>query len=204
MQNTALSMAKQDNVIGNRVVKQGKVDWQKLDFIQSDSFKELPAGERAKLKQSIRNNDFVEPFKVWEDRETGKTYCLDGKHRTLILQELMAEGVKVLKLLPADFIACSDIHDAAKLVLTYSSQYARITESGLTDFLEQYKIPSIALTEEFSFPGLPVIEEIPVAATPIDAEIPMFFINIECEHEEHCQQLYERFTNEGLKVKIVR
>lgn len=30
-----------------------------------------------------------------------------------------------------------------------------------------------------------------------------WFINIRCEDEKHCQKLYERFTTEGLDVKIV-
>jgi len=32
---------------------------------------------------------------------------------------------------------------------------------------------------------------------------PVFFLNIECKSENHCQELYERFLQEGLNVKIV-
>ena len=32
----------------------------------------------------------------------------------------------------------------------------------------------------------------------------MFFINITCNDEKHCQKLYERFIAEGLNVKIVQ
>lgn len=32
----------------------------------------------------------------------------------------------------------------------------------------------------------------------------LFILTIECDNERHCQQLYEKYVGEGLKVKIVR
>ena len=42
----------------------------------------------------MQNIDFTQPFYVWED-ETGTLWCLDGKHRTILLEELILEGKEV-------------------------------------------------------------------------------------------------------------
>lgn len=198
-------MGGNNNVLKSRVIKQGKVDWCNLEFIQSGSFKELPEAQRVKLKQSMLINSFVDPFKVWEDRKEGKIYCLDGKHRTDILNELVKDGYSVPKTLPADFIDCADIEEAAKLVLIYSSHYATITQDGLNEFLTVYHLPIELLTTELSFPNLPSLLDMPsIEATPAQIEPDMFFINIECADESECNKLYERFMDEGFKVKIIR
>ncbi len=48
-----------------------------------ETFKKLPRRAKQKLKDSIKNNDFVQSFKVWEEPNTHMIYCLDGFHRTL-------------------------------------------------------------------------------------------------------------------------
>ena len=116
--------------INHRVNKLENINWRELQFIQHEEFKELPKSSRDKLKQSLIKHDFSDPFKVWHDTSQNITYCLDGKHRTLLLEELIKDGVEVPEMLPAVFIECSDIKAAAKLVLVYSSVYAKITEQG--------------------------------------------------------------------------
>jgi hypothetical protein len=32
---------------------------------------------------------------------------------------------------------------------------------------------------------------------------PQWFLNVRCNDEKHCQELYEKFTAEGMDVKIV-
>lgn len=196
-------MKKNDKSLKVRVIKQANIEWQKLQFVQSDQFKELTPQEKEKLKKSIVNNKFVDPFKVWQDRESGIIYCLDGKHRTIILEEIQSEGIEVPKMLPAVFIECQDINEAAKLVLTYSSTYARITEHGLAEFVETYNIPLPEIMDEMTFPAVKTL--LPLDdITPTAMDVDMFFINIQCNDENHCQQLYERLSAEGLDVKIVR
>lgn len=122
----------------SRVIETKPVQWKKLQFIQHNQFKELAKAAREKLKESMRANQFSDPFKVWHDKKSDVIYCLDGKHRTLILEELEKEGAMVPELLPATFMRCNGKREAAKLVLLYSSIYAKITEQGLFDFLKEY------------------------------------------------------------------
>lgn len=147
-----------ESAVQDRIVKMDKIDWQDLDFIQAEDFKELPEADRHKLKASMLQNNFADPFKVWETEE-GKIYCLDGKHRTLLLKELIHEGVDVPYLLPAIFIDCENKKEAAKLVAVYSAKYAKITEEGFKNFVETYQLDfkelnSFISLQEISLPKL--------------------------------------------------
>lgn len=140
------------NNVKSRVLKTALINWRSLKFIQSDQFKELDLESRHKLKASIVGNDFVEPFKVWEDFE-GTIWCLDGKHRTLLLEELISEGVAVPYELPATFMDCENKKDASKLVLIYSSMYAKITQEGLAEFIKINELEFDELKQELDLPG---------------------------------------------------
>jgi hypothetical protein len=131
-------MADKANLI-SKIRETKSISWRELKFLQQETFKELSVSDRQKLKASLLANQFIQPFYVWEDT-TGDIFCLDGKHRTLMLEELLTDGVDVPELLPATFINCEDRHDAAKMVLLFSSMYARITNDGLTYFMDLYNL----------------------------------------------------------------
>ena len=65
-----------------------------------------------------------------------------------------AEGADVPELLPATFIECTNkkATAAAKLVLIYSSIYAKITNEGLNDFLELFEIELEEFKGEIDLP----------------------------------------------------
>ena len=113
-----VSMAKP--VIKNKIIKTKLVDWRSLEWLQGD-LKELSDESFNKLKQSLKKNDFIMPFNVWNN---GKTWILDGHHRKRALAELEKEGFKSPSMLPANFIDCKNKKEASKLVLVYSSIYA--------------------------------------------------------------------------------
>lgn len=129
--------------VESKVLKTELIEWRKLKFIQDDNFKEWIGSGDEKPMRSILKYQFIDPFKVWE--HNGDIYCLDGKHRTLKLEKAHESGVIVPDLLPATFIDCTDIKQAAELVLVYSSAYARITNDGLTEFISKF---------DLSFPDL--------------------------------------------------
>ncbi|TZF84528.1 DNA modification methylase [Pedobacter sp. BS3] len=141
-----------DTPISSRIIKTELIDWRKLKFIQDDNFKELPQDAFQRLKNSILANDFTQPFYVWLDPETGYLYCLDGKHRTLALESLAGDGHIIPDMLPATYINCSGIKEAAKLVLIYSSIYAKTTQQGLFDFIEEFDLSFAELIDEIDLP----------------------------------------------------
>lgn len=131
-------------VINSRIIKLEPIKWLELQFIQQEDFKEwLPNGDK-KLIESLLKYQFADPFKVWH--HNGINYCLDGRHRFLDLMSVAESGYEVPQMLPATFIDCKDMKEAAELVLVYSSAYAKITQQGLLDFVKNFDLdfPDIA------------------------------------------------------------
>ena len=139
------------NSITSRILKTELINWRELKFIQNENFKDLSEEAKHKLKASIVSNNFMQPFYVWED-EAGLKWCLDGKHRTLLLEQLIKESVNIPYQLPATFIQCENKKDAAKIVLLFSSQYAKITEQGLFDFLTINDLDFLELKDQIDVP----------------------------------------------------
>lgn len=136
----------------SRIVKTELIEWRKLIFLQDDSFKNWSDDAKEKLKKSVVSNQFVTPFYVWQHRD--KIYCLDGKHRSIILEELIADGQAVPEKLPATFIRCTNKTEAAKLVLIFSSIYARIDADGLYTYLNNYGLDFSKIISEIDVPGI--------------------------------------------------
>jgi DNA modification methylase len=142
-------MTKQAN-ISSRIIKTELIKWSELQFIQQDNFKEWINNGEKKLLESILKYQFIDPFKVWHHQ--GVNYCLDGRHRFLDLKNVLESGFEVPELLPATFIDCDSIKEAAELVLVYSSAYAKITQQGLLDFVQNF---------DLDFPDLQSLMNIP-------------------------------------------
>jgi hypothetical protein len=190
-----------------RILKTEQINWRELQFIQENDFKDLPLADRHKLKASLVSNNFIEPFYVWESDE-GITYCLDGKHRTMLLEELINEGVTVPLLLPATFVECIDKKEAAKLVLIYSSVYAKVTPVGFTDFVEFYGLDIDELKQTIDLPGIStVIEDMPPATDPFsDGGVQsksQFGVIVFCADEQIQEGTYYALTEQGYNCKIV-
>jgi hypothetical protein len=145
-----------NSTIGSRVLKTEPIEWKQLKFLQDDNFKEWIDGGDKKLLQSIVRYQFIDSFKVWENE--GNLYCLDGKHRYLDLLKAEENGISVPKCLPGTFIDCSDIKEAAELVLVYSSAYAQITEQGLQNYISKFDLDFPDLKGLFNLPSVDMIQ----------------------------------------------
>jgi len=119
----------------NRITSQKLIKWRELEWFQSDSLKDLSEENLIKLKNSLMQNNFVQPFNVWIDKKK-KVWILDGVHRAKAMKQLETEGVTIPEMLPANFVKCANKKEAAKLVLIYSSLYAKLNEIGLQEFLD--------------------------------------------------------------------
>ncbi len=144
----------------SKIIKTELITWSELKFVQDDNFKEWVGNGDKKLMESILKYQFIDPFKVYE--ENGVLYCLDGKHRFLDLKKAIENGVDIPEKLPATFIDCANMKEAAELVLVYSSHYATITQQGLLDFVSKFDLDfpemtnllNIAEFDDISFQGL--------------------------------------------------
>jgi hypothetical protein len=134
--------------IKNKVLKVELVDWKTFKFMQSAKFKHFPADLESRLRESMINNHFVQPFVVWEHK--GEVYCLDGYHRCLILRQLEERGYAIPEKLPCEFIECNGMAEAAKLVLIYSSSYALVNKGELHSFITEHSLDVDGLSEELN------------------------------------------------------
>ncbi len=145
--------------MNNRIIETKQIDWQQAHWLQNTDLKELAPENFVKLKNSLKENSFVMPFHVWQ--EDDKIWILDGHHRQKALKALLDENIEVPKLLPATFIQCENIKDASKLVLLYSSSYAKMTQEGLHNFLEMYDLDITEFSDTLEIPdfSLPKYEQ---------------------------------------------
>ena len=137
----------------SKITKQEPVKWRELKWLQSSKLKEPGSKGLDKLKNSLKENGFVQPFNVWQDAK-GVVWILDGHHREKALKQLEAEGYEIPEMLPANFIDCADRKAAAKMVLVYSSIYAKITNDGLGEFLDDFELDITNILDEIDLPGL--------------------------------------------------
>ena len=105
--------------IETKILRQEKINWRNAEWLQPDNFKEISDDSFQKLKTSIVQNGFIQPFNVWESN--GKLNILDGHHRKKAMEELSLEGFVIPTMLDANFIDCKDRKEAVKFVLLYSS-----------------------------------------------------------------------------------
>lgn len=111
-------------------------------------------GNKEKLKKQILEQGFAAPIFVWKN--DGKYYILDGHGRCSALQDLKNTGYKIPDL------PCVEIHaktkrEAKKKLLSYVSQFGKVTGAGLYEFiteaeldleeLEDFEIPEIDLED---------------------------------------------------------
>ena len=139
----------------SRVIETKPLKWNDFKFIQDSNFKDLSAEASDKLRKSILENQFTQPFYVWNEPETGINYCLDGYHRVKELKVLVELGHSIPEELPATLIRCEDKKEAAKLVLIYSSMYAKVTEEGFKNFIEFFDLDLESLSTTIDLPGMP-------------------------------------------------
>lgn len=140
----------------SRILKTENISWKELHFIQKPEFKAWFNSGEDKLIQSLIKYQFIDPFKVWQ--HGNKIYCLDGFHRYQDLAALERMGVEVPHVLPATFIHCTNMVEAAELVLVYSSAYARITQKGMASFLEEFNLNFETLDSIINIPEFDSLE----------------------------------------------
>lgn len=143
--------------VRSKVLETKEIEWKGLHFLQQDDFKGWSNTDKDRLKTSILQNHFSQPFYVWQG-DDGIVWCLDGRHRYLMLVELEAEGVAIPATLPATFVACSSKKEAAELVLQYSSIYARVQEKGLLDFMKAFELDFEAMKMKIDLPDFDMMD----------------------------------------------
>jgi hypothetical protein len=131
-----------------------KIDWQKCKWLQPKTLKTLMEVDFKKLVKSFQENDNIDPLKVWQEKP-GVMWILDGHHRQKILEHcLQNEPKKPPRLMSAIFVDCKDKKEAAKFCLLYASEYAKIQDEGLYEFLHTFDLDFSGVKGEIELPEI--------------------------------------------------
>ncbi len=113
--------------------------------------KELSDANFEKLKQSILRHGITFPFFVWQS--DGNNYILDGTQRDRVLTRMAEEGYEIPPLSCA-LIQAKDRKEAAEKILLISSQYGKMTNNSLEDFLAENDLVLPELQDELELPSI--------------------------------------------------
>ena len=113
--------------------------------------KELSEANFEKLKQSILRHGITFPFFVWQS--DGLSYILDGTQRDRVLKKMAIAGYKIPPL-PCALIQAKDRAEAAEKILLISSQYGKMTNQSLQDFLAENDLDFLKLQDELELPSI--------------------------------------------------
>ena len=113
--------------------------------------KELSDANFEKLKRSILKHGITFPFFIWQSE--GDNYILDGTQRDRVLTRMGKDGFEIPRL-PCALIQAKDKKDAAEKILLISSQYGKMTNNSLEDFLAENDLDLPELQDELELPSI--------------------------------------------------
>lgn len=109
-----------------------------LNNLQGE-LKNLAEEDYVKLRNSIIEYGFSFPIFYWQDQE-GKKWIIDAHQRQRTLLKMQEEGYTIPPL-PADEILAKDKVEAKKKLLLLNSRYGKVTDTGMSDFLNETDSP---------------------------------------------------------------
>jgi hypothetical protein len=113
--------------------------------------KELNDANFEKLKRSVLKHGISFPFFIWQN--DGTNYILDGTQRDRVLNRMAEDGYEIPPL-PCALIQAKDKKDAAEKILLISSQYGKMSNNSLEDFLADNDIGFLELQDELELPAI--------------------------------------------------
>lgn len=161
--------------------------------------KSLSKEDFQKLRASIIRYGISYPFFVWPNG--GKAYLLDGHQRDRVLREMRDEGFTVPRL-PVDFIEAKDEKEAKEKILLLSSQYGKMTESSLIEFIESGDLELGNLKEIIDFPevNLDSIEGVNIGDQSEELT-PIYEVMVTCKSELDQLNIMAKLEGRGYKCK---
>lgn len=151
-------------IIENKCTGATLIEWQKLKDLQPQNLK-VPY-HTEKIKKSIVELGFANPFDVWINPKTNEMLIADGHGRKDVLLELIADGFQVPNKLPCTFLDNTKIkteQEAIKYLLrVFNVKRNPIDTETLENWLEEVDLS----VDDIAFDDLDLkfeVEELPTA-----------------------------------------
>lgn len=116
--------------------------------------KSLSKEDYLKLKNEIINNGFCMPLHLWYDTEAKDYKLLDGHQRFRVLGKMMEEGYKVPERLPCQVLLEATREQAKGILLAFCSQYGKMTNESLFEYLFDSGIDPSEYIDRFSIDAI--------------------------------------------------
>jgi hypothetical protein len=126
------------------------IELKDLKPLQGD-LKALSKASFEKLQRSILKHGITFPFFVWQSDDTN--WILDGTQRDRVLTKMVQDGYQC-PALPCALIEARGRKEAAEKILLISSQYGRMTEESLDEFLAEHDLSYLELSDELELPAI--------------------------------------------------
>ncbi len=156
--------------------------------------KEITDDNLKLLKESIIKYGFSFPVFVWGDK------IIDGHHRIKAVKSMLMDGY-VMKndSVPVVNIDAENEKEVAEKLLVLNSQYAKITPSGLENYLDNFGIDINTMPIDIKIPELDDIEN-----KDIDIEDNTIYeIVIEANSEEEQENIFNKLKKLRYKCRIL-
>jgi len=116
------------------------------------NLKSLSKQNYQKLRGVILDLGFSAPIFVWKN--SGANYILDGHQRLKTVQEMVSnEGFECGEL-PICWINAKTEKEAKQKLLGYLSQYGKLEEQGLYEYVHESEIDPASLIDGYDLPGI--------------------------------------------------
>lgn len=109
------------------------------------------------FRDRLLKKGFRVPLFVWADRRDKRIVrwrLLDGHQRVSTLRRMRDEGFTVPENLPYVQLEAADEIEAKDLLLSIVSQWGKIDDEGLRDFLEEAQLEPAQLEHDYALPDL--------------------------------------------------
>jgi hypothetical protein len=120
-------------------------------FPLQGNLKTLDKENEQKLVDELLRHGYSEPISVWDDGSEYKV--LNGHQRLKVLKKLKKDGYKIDEI-PVSVVKAKDLREAKEKILAMASQYGKLTQSSLEEFLKTADIDFTDVVGTISFPEI--------------------------------------------------
>lgn len=141
-------------------------DYKKLIPLQGD-LKELTDESYEKFKANILELGFSEPISIWKHKR--KIHILNGHQRLETIKRMVENEGYSVKPLPVSIVEAADLNEAKRKILSLTSQFGKVDEKGLAEFIDEAQIPAEDL-RKYDLQNVNLDKFIEAQTKPVDIE----------------------------------
>ena len=117
------------------------------------NLKELTDEKRRALRSQIEDTGFAFAPHVWKNPADSKHYLIDGHQRMAVVRDMVKDGW-VCPPIPVVTVEADSLQSAKVRVLQSVSQYGKVTNQGLFEFLQDIQLDPRGLDLKFDIPNI--------------------------------------------------